>query len=319
MNIKDRKLKVFAVKNKFAQFANDNNEVIDSFFGDSYYKYNCPFNQGANLLKGISTEEEKSVIGFTNLVGVSTTSPDWDSKVNDFWNDYTYSLPFGDIKNGIIDGGVIIDGGYKTSDSNNIIPNNINHYILYNLMILDDKYVCKKKEDYESERNFYNIFAIDLIDEEKTIIENSKFKEVLITKQSELYNSEDSIERMKLLITMLSTNYSVTEVYSLTKEKCIDEIDFICRKNPEEFIKKIEDKKLDIKVLAKRLIESGIIKKDGDLYYFRESGLKIGVGKDFLNYLISPANEKEISSLKDKIEIGNFNKLTKDNYLADLV
>lgn len=311
----ERKAIIFAVKNQFAIGANGETNVIESFFEGSKFKYSVPYN-GRGLLKAISIEDEKKIPAFTQLIGISHNSPDWDTAVSDFWADYTYGIPFGEIKpNGTVEGGVEIDGSYI--EENGIIrPVEIQDYILYNLLIKDNT-VAKDKSLYEVSKNYY-VFMLDSMEEKRKQSEIIKQSQTLIIKQAELLNGEDSVEKMRLVVSILGKQYSPFEALTLKQEDCVHQISIIVKDSPESFLKLVDDKNLKQRSLIVRLLDANIIRKDGTVYFKTDDNSRLGEYSTLINYLRSESSKNEVEVLLNKLESHNVSKVLSADYLADI-
>ena len=293
---KELKALVFAVKKPFATPVQGSQSNLDELFVGASRKYSPRF-EHRGPARGISLDDEKNVPAFIKAIGVSTNSSEWDEKVEDYWTEWEYPIKFGEIKNGVADGGNPIDAGYEIREGK-IYPNNLEDYILYNLMMNDpDK--CAPSEEYWDNKESYTYFIVDLTEQKQRVNEGIK-SQAKVTIALAKVLEEGDLEKMQYLIALRGINYTAIEALNLTSEEASLELMKMAAAKGDELLKAVEDTKLNVKVKAKCYIDANIITKSGETYYYNDE--PIGKLKDLLLYLELPTNSGNLSRMESQFE-----------------
>ena len=173
MALIERKAKVFSV---------NNNEYLPPSFIENFDNKTVSYTTGfgeTGLSVGIPVSEQAKCPQFVKSVGVDPNNPNWTEKVSDYWAEFEYKIPLGKIgKNNKVEDGLEVDGSYTKGEDGVIHPNDINGYILLNLMENDIE-VAKSVGDWPY-KNQYKFFCLDTTKQKEE--ENKAIKELCLDK-----------------------------------------------------------------------------------------------------------------------------------------
>lgn len=300
----ERMVLIFAVPKEFAIPRPGSVDIPLNMYRGETRRYVAGLS-GANIARGLDLDTEKLVPAFSRKIGVNVDSPNWENAVKDYWMNYMFQIPFAEIrdvegsKHKKIDGGLLADAGYTTKNGF-IYPNNIDHYLLVELMTKDqaENKISFTAKDYENSAN-YQFFCVDKQEEDvrRTNLRQSQMSVHL--EVSKLITDKENLETLRFIVSLTSNEVSSIEAMRLTREEAIEEIMTLALKDTDKFLRIVKDKDLARKSFVKQLQDAGIYTKQGSYYYYNDE--LIGDMKQVLLFLKSPDSENIVKTLENKL------------------
>ena len=294
-DIEHREYIVFAVRKKFTIAVDKAKDPNVELYENATIKY-CPCVTPNGTARGVSIEDEKQIPDFVRKIGVSGNSPEWDSRVQEFYWDYEYPIKFGTVVNGLVTGGTRLNCSYK--ETNGVkIPVNLNDYMLYNMLIQDSK-VSSDVSSFDEDNNYYEFYLVDISSEKKKIEEKAKVTKDVAIKIGALLASSDTeegISKIKQIVGLLGIGVSSITAPSLSIGQCVIELQKIAAAKPEKLIAAIDDKFLASRLKANQLVDAGIITVSDDKYYYNEEA--IGKYAEFIKFLSKSENKDVVDNM----------------------
>ena len=295
---------VFAVPTEFAiPKPGMSVSPIEMYQGESR-KY-CPGFSGLDVLRGIPLEDERNIPAFTRKLGVSPESNNFEEAVKNFWINYTTNIPFAEIivaRNKAevkIEGAKTINASYEIRTDGKIYPDNIDDYILYELLIKEGRRVSQDPSKY-TEPGDAQFFCVSAELDEERKKDASEMRQQVYHNMSKLYMEADNEERVRFIVSLVSSNITAIGATKLTRLEAIEEIGLAAEKNPERFLKVVQDKNLNYKSLIKQFTESNLLNKQGDTYFYGDEA--IGNLHQTILFVRNPENHKIVESLKKRLD-----------------
>lgn len=300
----ERMVLIFAVPKEFAIPRPGSVDMPINMYRGETRRYVAGLS-GANIARGLDLDTEKLVPAFSRKIGVNIDSQNWEQAVKDFWMNYMFQIPFAEIrevqgsKQPRIDGGLLADAGY-TKKNGMIYPNNIDHYLLVELMTKDqgDNKISFTAQDYPNAAN-YQFFCVDKQEEDsrRTTLRQAQMSVHL--ELSKLITDKENAETLRLIVSLTSEEVSSIEAMRLTREEAMEEIMTLALKDSEKFLRVVRDKELARKSFVKQLVDAGVYTKQGSYYYYNDD--LIGDLKQVLLFLKNPDSEDKVRSLENKL------------------
>lgn len=292
---KERKALVFSLmKNTYFPKA-----FRDEFVGvDMNY---TPGFVGKQIARGVKLEDERKVPAFAREVGVGVSSPEWTEKSEEYWAEFSSKVPVGLVSdNNKIEGGTEINGSYKVDTEGNIYPDNINEYMLYNLMEQDDK-VAKSVSDW-AYRNDYDFFLIDKTIQQRQEVDAVKKSANVLVKVAKLIGVEGKEDIMKYILQVYDKDVSPIEVLVYNKTQLQEGMIELTKKNPDAILEAMKNEDILIhKAFMKQIIHSGGILPQGNAFFYQNE--KIASNEDeLILWIKNPENNGVISKLQAQID-----------------
>lgn len=219
-----------------------------------------------NIITGITFDEQKKYL--PQFVGVSSTSPDFQEKVRDFYIDYTRNIPFNGIE---VETGKLEDG----------TPINIEDYIFVKLLE-EDSNVAKTKDELES-RDFYN-YTLEYKDaiakeEESNYILNKEANLEFIKLTADI----DPISKLKVkyivLIEKIFFGESILSLEKLTDLQLEVNLKKLVDKKPDAFLKLVKSDSLEYLAFIKSCLEFNLLAESGQAIYYKDEKLADRIGQ----------------------------------------
>lgn len=274
---------------------------INELYDNAFKTFSPSFVQNGHgkINKGVKTEHEKKMPAFASLLGVSVNSPNWEQEVRTFWIEYEEKLPFGRIENGEVVGGRAINASYTIAEDGNIYPDEIQDYIIYELMLVD-RYVGRQLEDWGQKDNF-KFFCIDT-----EVLESKKKDELEIDLRAtralaKLEKDPDSTDKMRYILCVIpDSGYLAMDALKLEKPDLLREMVKLVKDRPRVLLDALATPNLASKAFLTQLVESSLIRKIGTDYFLDNQIL--GKESDAIAYLNSPTHAEEVQVLRTKLD-----------------
>lgn len=238
-----------------------------------------------SVLRGLKPDEENKFL--PKVLNTSSSSPNWETVLEDYWSDYSMSIPFD---------GMEIEGGIE-----NGTPINLEHYILANLFLNDD--TVAKGEDVDNAGAF-NFLIIDKSAVEKAKLGNLEISTKADGKWAELASNEANTDVLRWIVLGLQGELGLS--YSAVRNSTRDELKLIIYefkgRNPVRFIEAASDTNLKEVALIVALVDSDIIKKEGAAYY-DEDVLLANTMKEMISYVKSQTNSAKIAQFQTRLKV----------------
>ena len=295
----ERVATVFAVEKPFAIPGPRSKEKPLELYHNLTKTFSPPFESNGKVRRGISPDKEKLIPAFASLLGIGTSSPNWEAHVREFWIEYEEKLPFGEIVDGEIQRGRVLNASYEIRDGV-ICPDDIQDYILYELLIVD-KSVATNSSDWINKDNF-KFFCVT-----REQIEAKK-KELLDVETRatkafvKLDTDPDSLDKMRYVLSIIpNSGIMAVRALRLERDDALREILKLSRERPKDLLDALNDKELATKALIAQLLETSTLEKIGRSYYYNKE--LIGELNDAILYLKSPSNASEVVRMKEQLSI----------------
>lgn len=293
-----------SVEKKAVVFSLMKNTYFPKPFLDEFVGVNMNYTPGfkdRQIARGVKLEDEKRVPAFIREVGVGVNSPEWTEKSEEYWAEWTYKVPVGLISEASkIEGGTEINAGYKVDTEGIIYPNNINDYMLYNLMVQDDK-VAKSTAEWAF-RNDYDFFLVDKEVQQKQEVDAVKKSAQVLVKVAKLIGTEGKEDIIRYILQVYKKDVSPIEVLVYNKTQLQEALMNLAKESPESIIEATKDEEnLVHKAFAKQIIHSGGILPQGNSFFYNND--KIANSEDeLLLWIKNPENNGVIAKLQAQIE-----------------
>jgi hypothetical protein len=224
---------------------------------DSVRFYSPGFKDGGVVVHtGLTFDEQFELLPV--LIGVSSTSSEFQSKVDEYFSNYSYRIPYD---------GIEIDASYRQVGDKKI-PVNIPDYILSKLMF-NDSNVCVTAD--KDNLHFYKFVLIDKEAEKKVEEEMFAEKRKANIEYVKLIESKED-DKLKYILTIMRKEADVTaiEVDDLTRIQLEQKLSIISTKSPDKFVKLVSDDKLLTKAMLATAIDLNVVSKIGESFFFDE-------------------------------------------------
>lgn len=254
--------------------------------------YTPGFKEGTtSVIKGITFEEQKKLL--PNLIGVSDSSPDYQNKVDEFYYEFTFAIPFD---------GMFIEVGINEDGS----PVNIREYILGKLMT-EDRRVAKKEEDIENSHFFDYTLVYQDEENKKEIKKYEKQKEADI-EFVKLISSVENKSKIKHLAVVNKDFFKLTvfAINELTEPQRELKLKEFVNTDPVLFLKQIKNENLKYLSFIHSALDIGMYSQAGESIYFEDS--QIGVSIDNVAEVLKSdsamfAKHQEIYKIKKNVNV----------------
>lgn len=287
------------VERKAIAFACFNNAYLPKKFVEEFDNKQVPYTIGYGefgINRPIPLEIETKVPAFAKLVGVDFNNPNWTERVEDFLAEWEIKIPLGEMKGSKVDGGMILDGGYRQDENGIIHPNDINAYIALNLMSQDGE-VGKDVDSYKY-KSQYKFFCLDVTKqkaEEIASIENEKKN---YQRTAKLLSAKDNDDQLKFILQVYNKEVSPIEISGYTRIQLEDGIIELSKKNPKAIAEATsEGFELAQKAFLTELVHSGAVQQQGNAYFFK-SQLLANDDEQMIIWLKNPANSGDIAKMQ---------------------
>lgn len=248
---------------------------------ESVWKIGGSLDKHGNLLKGISSEEEKKWL--PEVTGIyDVKSPDFSKEVKKYYSDMTVIVPMGGVKLNI------------TTDAEGN-PEVITDYLKYRYLMVHKK-VAKTEEELSTNisADFYFLSIEDNIKKQNEKIQDAKkaAKEYIKVSENE--------EKLDQVIRLFSSkhNQRVEDLDRLEKENLAYEMS---TKHPLQFYEICTDKSLETRSFLDELTTKGILTKIGNRYLNGDEILGDGT-QEVVLYLQDKKNSGVLVTLKARLE-----------------
>jgi len=228
----------------------------------------------------ILTNSEKEYLEY--IMGLEENALSVYKKVDNYWANQ----------------GVILGKGNSILDLSN--PDD---FIKYKILLANKDFIAPSEEEYNKQRKATYRYVISKEGSDYEIANNSLNTNA---RAYTLYGELKSDSEKLALVVELGTGKIVS---STNKEALFATVDKFIREYPLRFIQSAEDEYLDTKLLIKRAIERGFIKKRGTYYYMTEDNSPLCTEKQeptlqsACQYLNSPKYQEKKFYLEGKIKI----------------
>ena len=223
---------------------NDPNHILYGGLGvNSKRKFVVPRLQ-SGVYVNILTNDEKDFLEFA--MGLPPNSLSVYLKKDNYW-----------ANRGVILG----------KEPKNLNLSNPDEYIDYKILLANKDFIAPSEEEFKRIRKATYQF---MITKEGEALEASIDSLNTTSKAYMLYGEyKDDLEKLALIIEIATgKNVSTTD-----KKPVYFQVDKLIKTNPSKFIKAVEDEYLDTKLLIKKAVETGYIRKR-QLYYYLTEGNK---------------------------------------------
>lgn len=295
----ERYATVFAVETDFARPSKRSKESPNELYLGATKTYSPGF-VGRNVKRGIPSDKDKFVPQFANKMGVSPNSTNWEQSTKEFWEEYTYKMPFGTITGGDIQRGVQINASYKV-EKGLLIADNIDEYILYELLTNEPRLCATSLEVWENKES-YKFFCITKEHEQTKKKEKLNLDLQALTAVAKLNRDPDALNKMRfILATNNSSGLMVTTALSLDLEEAMSNIVKMSRERPEDLLAALKDDLIAEKALIAQLVEGQVINHVAGRYFF--DGEDLGKQMDMIQFLRNRDNAEVVAGMKAKLTI----------------
>ena len=294
----EREFIVFAATKPFAVAVDKNKDPME-MYENATVKYS-PVLTANGSVRGIDISDEKLLPEFVRMIGVSPSSPNWDSSVDEFYWDFEVPIPFGVVDNGVVTKGLRLNASYEIKNGIKV-PKKLRDYILYNLMVQDSK-VCKDINQH-GKTNYYEFYMIDVSEERKKQEEKAQqTKKVTIELAKVLSESdtEEGLTKLRQIVGLLGINVSSISAVSMTASQCIAELYKISTQKPDKLLSLLGDKYLSNRLKASQLLDANIITLSDEKYYYQDE--LIGKYSDLIKFISSSENKDTVDKMESTLQ-----------------
>ena len=227
---------------------------------DSVRFYSPGFKDGGVIIHtGLTFEEQLELLPV--LIGVSATSSDFQARVDDYFSNYSYRIPYD---------GIEIDASYREVEGKKI-PVNIQDYILSKLMSSDTN-VCTTVD--KDNLHFYKFVLIDKEAERKAEEEAFAEKRKANIEYVKLIDNKEN-DKLKYILTILRKEADITaiEIDDMTRIQLEQKLSDVSTKAPDKFVSVVNSENLQTKAMIASAIDLNVISKIGESFFFEEEKL----------------------------------------------
>lgn len=289
---------VFATTKQFAIPVDKNKDPME-MYENATVKYS-PILTSNGSVRGVDISDEKKLPEFVKMIGVSPNSPEWDSRVDEFYWDFEVPIPFATVKDSVIYNGLRLNASYEIKDGIKV-PKKLRDFILYNLMMQDNK-VCKDINQH-GKSNYYEFFMIDVSEEKKKQEEKaqqSKKVTIELAKILSQSDTEEGLTKLRQIVGLLGVNVSSISAVSMSASQCIGELYKISTQKPDKLLALLGDKYLANRLKATQLIDANIITVSDEKYYYKDE--LIGKYSDLIKFLSSSENQDIVNNMESVLQ-----------------
>lgn len=225
--------------------------------------YSPGFKYGStSVIKGITFEEQNQLL--PNIIGISSNSPEFQSKVDEFYQEYTYPVPFD---------GVYIEMGVQENGQ----PINSKEYI-FGKLLEEDNNVAKKQQDVDNPHFFKYVLTYKEEEDKKEIQKYAKQKQADI-EFVKLIADEANINKIKFLV-VINKDYFKETVLSLSNLNTLqleERLKRFVNSNPEEFIKQVKNEDLQYLAFVHSALDINMFVQSGESIFYENEQIGINI------------------------------------------
>lgn len=280
VRIGSRKIQLITIKSKFSLLPKEPN--AQTLRDEVIKKVGSQWKSGTrDIIRGLTQEEELKYL--PSILGIKPTSDDWDSKILEWWANFSIEVP-GTEK------GIEFEAGFQKSNKGETEPISLDGYMKYNF--------CKANSDVANEEEDNLITkTFQLIDKAKVQIEAEQLFTIRKTVDREfliIVRSTDLNIRRKIDWILEihggpdGIGMNISGLTDVQKEMALEEFK---DKNLSKFGEIINDSSLETKALIQRATSVGQLSLEGNTYFFGNKSL--GNFKQTVAYYTDSNNQKD--------------------------
>jgi hypothetical protein len=260
--------------------------------GSQFLTYNGQVSRA--IIRGLDTNQERYFA--SRLINKTPKDFGYDEAMTQYWADFTI----------FVDRELQLDASYTIEkvklDGTEVeikVPVNLEDYIKVMFAKQNSRVAFTELE--KQNKDLYDFVLEDLSIAEKTKEENFKLKTRATSALADLFksSSEQSCEKIDWLLEVLKEPnelfYSVKYI-----DKCIA-LTEKAEANPGAFLNALEDKNLENRALLYRLIQTGIVIKEGESYFFGDT-LVGSTEKECIVFLSDPTKSMFVVKMKAQLK-----------------
>lgn len=242
-----------------------------------------------DIIRGLSDEEE--LVYMPKLLGVQTTSDNYNDVVKNYWLDFGIEVPPSDLT----ELGVEIEVGFKEFPigSGKAVPISLDGYMKYNFCQASSDVATT---DVQLDNPF--LFTFFIVDKARRVMdEEGKFERMKGINRlfSQLVASDDQDTRNKIQWILETeggedgVGINVSNFSPLQREM---ELEKFKNAKPTRFEELIKDPNLEVKALIRKAVEVSVLVQEGNSF-FLDSKVIGSTLLDAVGYLSNPANQTD--------------------------
>ena len=245
-----------------------------------------------DVIRALSSDEEVKYL--PSILGISPNHQDWNTKVLEFWNNFTLEVR--------ADKPLEIEAGMRKDHDGNIVPIDIEGYMKYNWAKVHSQ-VAFTEEDLKS-KSMFTFYVEDLskIKDEQVALHNLKKKADLeYVKLVGVDTKENKIKIDQIVRVISGRKEEFISTTNLDQEEKEMYIDRFKNDRPSEFIEIVNDSTISKQAIIYMALNVGLMTIEGSSYFMEDQR----IGQNMLEtiaWFSDKANSEAVAKFVERLK-----------------
>lgn len=265
-------------KTYFIRRKNTSLKIPDFIHNESSKKLSSEWVRSGDVLRGLTFEEEARYMPM--IVGVSSSSPNFNEACKDYWKDFSVQIPPGE--------GLEVKISYHNGKLVETVDN-ITNYIILSYAQKSSKCANDKQSLFANRAAIFFIYdpELETIKEKESADIHAKAMKVYLT----VYEDQNKVDQILSLMDYVPEDLSPAQKAPILLSKF--------NSNPGQFMSIAKDPNLEIKYFISNLVRYSIVTIEGSDYI--DGNKNYGSLDRFVQFLKSPENSPTLMSYNTKL------------------